>query len=150
MTRPCLAAVALALIPVPAVAAPADAGRPCGITATGLPDNHLGHETGAIHGGPWVVAGGDGVTVTCEIEYGNPGCYDTPEASGRFTSDPLPAVGLLPPVPLELWNPYQQAIYLGTTIRWTEPDGSPGERRVDADSTRPGDQCAVYSWGNEG
>ena len=135
-----LAAICLTATPVGAT----DPGQPCAVNATGLLDSHLGHQTGEIHGGPWAVPGGGDVTVTCEIEIGNADCYDT--AYGyRVTSDPLPHVGVLAPWPVEFWNPYQQPVYLGTTISW-----SGGARQVDFDAAKPGAQCAVLSWGNEG
>ncbi len=151
MTTRWILAAALACLAPPAHAAPvADTGRACGVTATGLVDNHLGHETGVIYGGPWLVADDVTVTVTCELEFANPGCYETAGAFYRITSDPRPRAGVLPPVPLEFWNPFQQPIFLGTTIRWTYADGSSGVRNVDFDAATPGDQCAVYTWGNEG
>ncbi len=126
-----------------------DAGQPCGMNTTGALDSHLGHQTGELHGGPWLVSDGDDVRVTCEIEFANTNCYDTADGS-RITSDPRPYVGLLPPLLVEFWNPYQQPIFVGTTITWSYADGSAAVRTVDFDPSKPGAQCAVFTWGNEG
>ena len=142
---------ALCLVVTPAQAEPTvDAGQPCAVNTTDVHDNHLGHQTGEMHGGPWAVVDGRDVTVICELEYGDADCYD--EAGGflRVTSDPQEPVGLLRPVVIEYWNPYQQPIHLGTTVTWTYADGSVGVRQVDFDASKPGAQCALVTWGNEG
>jgi hypothetical protein len=151
MTRPACSVVAalLCAVAVPAHAEPVDAGQPCATTTTDARNAHLGHQEGFLRGGPWVVAGGRDVTITCELEFANMDCYDTPDG-WRLSSTPQDTVGILGPILIEYINPYQQPIFLGTTITWTNADGTTGVHRVDADGSKPGDQCAVVTWGNEG
>jgi len=147
---PLFALATLFLATSPASAAPSGAGQPCAANVTGATNDHLGHRIGEMHGGPWVVPAAADVTLTCEIEIGQANCYDTTNVGLRGTSEPLPSVGLLDPRYVEYYNPYLMPTYLGTTVSWTDAGGARVVENVDFDATKPGAQCAVLDWGNEG
>jgi hypothetical protein len=114
-----------------------DAGEPCTGTVTNAVDQHFMRKTAEVHGGPWAVVGAREVRLTCTATFGDATC-GSPFLT--LTSEPGQAVGVVAPFVFDFFDT-GPALYVGSTVAWTDTEGSTFSRRVG---------CAMVYPGNEG
>lgn len=134
---PLLLAAALAAAPAASTAHATDAGQPCAGTVTAAVDQHYFRKTVVLYGGPWTVAGAREVRLTCTVTFGDATCGT---ALLALTSEPGQLVGVVEPNVFAFFDT-GRALYVGTSVTWTDTEGSTFSRFV---------QCAMVYPGNEG